>query len=142
MSDNYRFDMTDDTEQGLRIALDWAFENHRHFPKKATGYKIQRAETIRSGYKPEPEKGDVDRLIFYWAADTEPTAQIFPFKMNSEGALAFVKSWLAEVEYGPEPDHDGDNKKGYRVYNEAWGHVDNSWAAFVAIEPEWSMYGK
>jgi hypothetical protein len=27
-----------------------------------------------------------------------------------------VTAWLEEVDYGEEPDHDGANGKGWRVY--------------------------
>lgn len=65
-----------------------------------------------------------------------------PYAMNLTAACAFVWHWLETADRGPEPDHDGSNKPGWRVYNEAWGHVAGDWRAFVAIQPVWAMYGK
>lgn len=56
--------------------------------------------------------------------------------------MTAVRAWLEAVEYGPEPNHDGDNKKGWRVFNERYSHVSGLWQAFVAIEPVWLEYGK
>ena len=65
-----------------------------------------------------------------------------PFPLDAEGAIEFVWSWLQTINYGEEPDHDGSNRQGFTVYNEDWGHVGGSYYAFVAIKPEWIMYGK
>lgn len=53
-----------------------------------------------------------------------------------------VWAWLETVAYGPQPDHDGSNGKGWRVFNEAWGHVAQERFAFCAIQPVWAMYEK
>jgi hypothetical protein len=89
----------------------------------------------------------------HWRADTDPVRLVLawhdtpgftplPVPLDAEGAAVFVKAWLAAAEYGPEFDHDGDNGKSWRIYNESWGHVDGCHYAFVAIEPLWAMYGK
>lgn len=83
------------------------------------------------------------KLVLYW---TKPSnckdfqAGLFP--LNLEQAVAMILGWLESVDYGREPDHEGDNSKGWRVYNEAWGHVDNQWEAFAAVEPVWAIHGK
>lgn len=66
----------------------------------------------------------------------------FPGPLDAEQVESMIRAWLAEAPYGLEPDHDGHNTKGWRVYNEAWGHVNTEWQAFVAIEPVWLMHGK
>jgi len=40
-----------------------------------------------------------------------------------------------------QPDHDGDNYKGFRLENDFWGQIDGC-EAFLSIEPIWAMYGK
>lgn len=67
----------------------------------------------------------------------------FPFEMDAAGVADFASRWLnGSADYGREPDHDGDNGRGWTVYNEAWGHVDSQYQAFIAVTPTWAMYGK
>ncbi len=83
-------------------------------------------------------------LIFFWNTEHErhPELHDLPFGMDAIGAADFARLWLAEQNYGNEPDHDGDNGKGWRLYNEAWGRVGGHTYSFVAIKPAWAMYGK
>ena len=91
------------------------------------------------GYAVDPKKG----LVFVWAAtDGNKGVITLPFKLDAEGAADFAKRWLAEQCYGQEPDHDGDNGKGWRLYNESWGRVEGYTYGFVAVQPAWAMYGK
>lgn len=93
----------------------------------ATGYKIDK---------------DQKRMIVYWSHVDNPSYVAFPFKCDIPQLTQFIISWLNEVGYGPQPDHDGHNKKGWTCYCEDWGHVNKEWQAFAGIEPEWAMYGK
>lgn len=75
------------------------------------------------------------------AIDIEVNA--FPGKgIGHEAVWPFIEAWLKEADYGSQPDTDGHNSKGWRIFNEGWGHVCGMWQAFVAIEPEWLTYGK
>lgn len=94
------------------------------------------------GLEPKPH-----RLVFYdnrySSEKPEGGDQVaLPFTLDAEGAADFARRWLAEADYGSQPDHDGDNGRGWRVYNEGWGHVDGHRSAIVAITPVWAMYGK
>lgn len=82
------------------------------------------------------------RLVLYWTTTKQPGFYPLPAPLERNEIVEFVRAWLKSVDYGPEPDHDGDNGKGWTVYNERWGHVANRYEAFVAIEPTWMMYGK
>lgn len=83
------------------------------------------------------------RLIFFWSkSPTATDIQELPITLDAEGASYLANNWLETAEYGPEPDTDGHCNKGWRVYNEAWGHVDDDPYAFLAIEPAWIEYGK
>lgn len=118
--DNFRIDIT--SEGSLLEAMQIAF---RHSSQRAIGYRVCAA------------KG----LIFY-QYDSSPMMTRLPFKLDAAGAADFASRWLAEQDYGTQPDHDGGNGKGWRLYNEAWGHVDGEYQAFVAVKPVWAMYGK
>ncbi len=146
--DNFRVDIT--SEGDLAPAMALAFSGHRH----ATGYAVREPVVgarwpddecakhphLWRSWKTEPRPR---RLVFYWS-NSERRADIvaLPFKLDAVGAADFARRWLAEEDFGNEPDHDGDNGKGWRIYNEGWGHVDGDWSAFVAVAPAWAMYGK
>lgn len=119
---NFRFDITSVGHAQLTHAIDLATQNGA---AKAIGYSIE---------------DDGKTLVFFRYECAMMTA--LPFKLNSVGIVDFIERWLAEKDYGQEPDHDGDNGKGWRIYNEAWGHVKNRHEAFLAVEPAWAMYGK
>lgn len=120
MADNFRFDITGaPLDQCLDIAIIGAPG------KKVVGWSVDT---------------DGRRLVLYWS--TSPRATPLPAPLKGEALLGFVKSWLESVNYDSEPDHDGSNSRGWRVYNENWGHIGNDPYAFAAIEPAWLMHGK
>ena len=80
------------------------------------------------------------RLVLYWT--TAENATPLPGALTGDALQGFVQSWLDGVEYPPKPDIDGSVAKGCRVYNEAWGQIDDQWQACIAVEPHWIMYGK
>lgn len=120
--DNFHIDITSDGPLGPPMKIAFGFY------KKAEGYVIT------------PEKG----LVFFNYLDGAPKSLAIklPFKLDAEGAADFARRWLEEQNYGPEPDHDGDNGKGWRLYNEEWGHVGGWTGSIVAVQPRWAMYGK
>lgn len=81
-----------------------------------------------------------NRLTFYWV-EAKNTLKL-PYPMLPAEAAKFAYNWLKHSEYGPKPDIDGSCKHGWRIFNEAWGHVGGHSEAFIAIEPAWAMYGK
>jgi len=118
--DNFRIDIVHDRKEVLGKALDIGFSGYR----KAIGYSIH------------PEKG----FVLYWAETKEMIP--FPVSMDAATVLPIIVAWLAEQDYGREPDHDGDNNRGWRLYNEEWARVDGKYQAFLAVKPAWTMYGK
>ena len=118
--DNFHFDMTSEGAETLKKAL--ALFNQ-------PGRKVV-------GYKADKEKG----LILYWSESERATK--LPFPMTLQQAADFASGWLEHADYGSEPDHDGDNGKGWRLYTESCGHVGGEWQALAAIQPMWAMYGK
>ena len=117
--DNFAFDMTSEGNEQLKTALSLFSPPGR----KVTGYIT-----------------DGKQLIFYWYKS--PDATDLPFPMTLEQAADFAAGWLAHADYGGQPDHDGDNGKGWRLYCNSWGSIDGHQYAFAAVEPVWSMYGK
>lgn len=118
--DNFRFDVTHDSEEALKHVLAIAFDGH--------------AKAI--GYRQDKDKG----LVLYWTE--RPEMIPLPFKIDAEAARVVVMGWLAEQDYGKDPDHDGSNKRGWRAYNEAWGRIGDDYGAFLAVQPVWATYGK
>lgn len=98
------------------------------------------ATTWRRGTAAWKLDHDGKRMVLYWtlAPDTFP----LPATLDGQATVGLVESWLATVDYGPEPDLDGSVGKGVRVYNERWGNVGDEWQAFAAIEPVWLEYHK
>ena len=153
--DNFELKFTCHRREPLDQALALAFLNAAG--GKAVGYRIQRhtppvGEGLGGGQ-------EVERLILYWAVpDRQPSAEeveldlvqgndprVHPLPGKGVGpkvASEFVWEWLQNADYPDEPDHDGSNSRGFRIYNEAWGHVDSDSYAFIAIEPAWAWHGK
>jgi hypothetical protein len=121
--DNFELTVRSSGKTDFALAMQIAFNSH----KKAVGYRVT------------DEKG----LILYWIKPDKKDFVPFPFEMNHAQAVDFCWGWVeATKPKGNEPDNDGDNDKGFIVYNEAWGHVDGDWQTFVAIGVIWAMYGK
>ena len=111
-------------KMALALADDYAGEGPNHRPQKVLGYA-----------------DSAGRLVFYQYADAKMTPFPSPISLDRAAEIAF--DWLASQNYGPEPDHDGDNNKGWRAFRDEWGHIDgHGHASFVAIEPMWMEYGK
>lgn len=125
MADNFHIDIAH--EGDLKPAMRIAFAG-------AAGGKAE-------GYAIDPDKG----LVFFWAIPRpeDPRIVPLPFKLDADGAADFAERWLSEQSYGKQPDHDGDNGRGWRIYNEAWAQVQPYGPyGFVAVKPCWMMYGK
>lgn len=120
MSDNAHFDIT-----GAPLAICLQIATGISSSGRVTGWRMD---------------ADKNRLILY--SLPSPRATPLPAPLTGEALVLFVKAWLDQASYGVEPDHDGDNSRGFRIYNEDWGHIDHEYQAFVAIEPAWLMHGK
>lgn len=118
--DNFHIDVTSMGEPAFRAALGLC-----RWPK-VTGYRI----------------GPGARIVLYWTSSSAKDYVALPYWMTLDQAATFVLGWLEQVDYCKEPDHDGSNSKGWRMYCEDWGHVDSDPYAFIAIEPTWAMHGK
>jgi len=93
-----------------------------------------------SHYFEDPEKG----LVFLWSEDKSVNSIKLPVDLNWEGAANLAWQWLQNQpneKYQEDLDHAGSNSKGFRVYNEAWGHIKSHYAV-VGIVPIWAWHGK
>jgi len=123
--DNFHIDITSRVKAHFDEALRIAFDN-------AAGHKA-------SHYMITEKHG----MILFW--HEENGAIQLPYEMTYEDAVPFVWGWLQKVDYDQyeeQLDHDGDNDKGFRIFNENWGHVGDHHYAFVAIKPAWAWIGK
>lgn len=166
--DNFHVDVTGEGREMLRRVLEIAFDRHR----LATGYRVVRFAERNRYYLNDrdplkstelenvynhPELrashetdlvpvgvGGVQTLVLYWGDINEAAGRVkeLPFPLDDVQALEFVDGWLKASDYGQQPDHDGSNGKGWRVFNNDWGRVDEDFRSFVAIQPVWAMYGK
>lgn len=139
MADNFHFDMTG---VDLAAALGIAF---RGAPGgTATGWAVmalaEDVVTDRRNWKGAP---GTQRLVLFWGPPSSTKAATpLPAPLGVDAAVPFVQAWLDNAKVGSEPNHDGSNSMGWRVYNEDWGHVARDPYAFAAIEPVWLMHGK
>jgi hypothetical protein len=147
--DNRKFDIISNGDEHLALALKIAWANCRG--GKATHYReVKLSPHIKYYGSPETthhydelKQDDVKgtpTLILLW--HNEDGAMALPYKMDLDESINFVKGWLRNADIGEEPDHDGDNKAGWRVFTKDWGHVFGHRYAICALQPAWAMYGK
>lgn len=124
-SDTFHFDIAG---APLKESLEIAFLGSPS--KKATHWKV------------EERLGEYPRFLLAWSPNTGKDFNPFPGALGTEELIGIIRHWLVDADYGREPDHDGDNRKGWRVYNESWAHIGTNHYVFAAIEPHWNVYGK
>jgi len=96
------------------------------------------SEDTATGYSIDKDNG---RFILYRYTSSDAMIP-FPTPLSMNRCAELIWDWLQSSEYPREPDHDGDNKKGWLCYTEGWGHVNHDYRAFIAVEASWIMYGK
>lgn len=121
-ADNYYFDLI---ATPTAPAMEIAFANSPG--RKATHWKHDKEN---------------NRIILAWHENAGKDFIPFLGEVRAEDACQMLREWVRLLDYGGQPDHDGENDKSFRIYCEGWGHVANNDYAFAAIEPRWAMYGK
>lgn len=125
--DNRQIDLHLNGKKDFDLAMQLACSDH----KSVKGWSIYQKEKFR-------------HLVLHWCVpDGNTKINQFPFEMNTEQAISFAWGWLEKepIAYS-QPDHDGDNDRGFHIFNESWGYVNSDWSALIAIKPIWAMYGK
>lgn len=131
--DNFQIDVTAEGKASLRQVLELAFRHNS--PGGMTSYWSEVSF---------PSQSKCKALVLFWSDEKNQKTplQKFPSPLDPEGASELVWRWLAAADYGKEPDHDGDNGKGFRACCGAWGKFENLAYSIVGIVPVWAMYGK
>lgn len=128
--DNLHIDVTSEGFETFKKAMSLFNQ------KRCVGFKVSKAKASGLGHRGK------ERLILFWYHSDRQDTQL-PYEMEFDAYVNFAWGWLQQADFGEEPDHDGSNGKGFRVYNEDWGFIqEGSHGSFVAIEPAWAMYGK
>jgi len=140
--DNLTLDILAVGAESLRDALAIAFRHN------AAGDHATHWAVLDLPFKGVEYCGDANptrkTLVLFWSEPNDKRIQDYPFpaQATKEDAIVFVQSWLHGLCWPEEPDHDGDNEKGFRMFVEDWGHVVENGYAICAIQPAWAMYGK
>lgn len=132
--DNFSMDVTADSEQTLRELLSIAFRHNCPGGKASHWTEIGRMN----------DQVLCRVLVFLWHEEKREGEEVhkLPVPLDADGAAEIAIRWLDETDRGNEPDHDGSNSEGFRVYCDFWGHVETFHYAVVGIVPIWAMHGK
>jgi hypothetical protein len=123
MMDNFSFDVTAEGDTDFKDTLRLAIRLHG--TTKITHYAIL------------PNNSDL--ALFWMSPDSDVSgARPLPYPMDVEAVIVFVVGWLRTADYDDQPDHDGDNGKGWRVYNESWGQVWGARSGVIAVQTAWT----
>lgn len=130
------------TGMGGRRAFDLAMELLFADQGYATHYQIKKiVRNLEYDIKPtELFEDHHECMIFYWHKDTDTVP--LPYNMTFRECADLAWGWLQKQNYGETPDHDGSNDRGWAVFNESWGHIDNSQYGIGAVSPQWIWIGK
>jgi hypothetical protein len=141
--DNFGIDIIAEGQETLLKAIEIAFA-HNAPGNRVESYHV--TKLVSDDYHGLPKSVDGrNAIILRWMKAekiSEDDPVNLPFKLDAKGAADFAQRWLAEQDYGREPDHDGHNKKGWRIITSNWGFVGSDRAAVCAILPWWATYGK
>jgi hypothetical protein len=129
--DNFLIDLTAEDDATLREALVIVFRHNAPGRKATHWLELSDAKKRKT-------------LVLMWHEEEREGVEIqrFPVPLDADGAFEMVYRWLEAADYGHQPDHDGDNGHGFRIYCGACGHVENLTYSIVGVSPAWAMYGK
>lgn len=148
--DNRQIDVTSEGAAALAAAVGIVWPNAHG--GKVTHFKIVNVKNVTDYYKDAtgevtghstesmPAADGTPTLILAWYADDG--FQALPYPHDRDAAIQLITGWLKTVDYGEAPDHDGSNGKGWRIFNDSWGHVAGSHYGVLGVQPAWAMYGK
>ena len=145
--DNRSIDITSegDAHLGLALQLAWpgaAGGKATHYKAVGLVEKVDYYGTPTSHHATTSHELDsgTPTLILFW--HDAPGLLPLPYALEIGEAIPFVCGWLKKAQRGPEPDHDGDNGEGWRVFTGVWGGIAGYHYSIVAVQPAWAMYGK
>lgn len=110
------------------------------------GHSLERLEKVFDLARGFPAEGfrteGNNKFILYSYISDSSKATKFPTRLDAKTSANIVMQWLNGALYDKEPDHDGDNTRGWRCSTAQWGRIDGEWGSFLLIEPHWILYGK
>ena len=131
--DNYLIDVICDKRPVFDAAIALAFELQRWGanPAEASHWAIK----------------DGGFILFRSSASATESANPFPAPVGHKLAADCIWRFLESADYGKQPDHDGSNKKGFRVTTDRVERRpgETRWCRFGVVchvLPHWCMYGK
>ena len=138
--DNFSIDITAEKADTLKEVLQIVFR-HNAPGKKATHW-MELVIPAKSEWLGASSTRKA--LVLMWGEENKSGAECHRFltPLDAAGAYEVVSRWLADMDFGDEPDHDGSNGKGFRIYCDFWGHFEGLRYAIAGIVPAWAMYGK
>lgn len=141
--DNFSIDVIAEGQETLLKAIEIAFA-HNAPGNRVESYHITKLVSDEYNGLPKSVDGRTAIILRWTKAEklSEDGPLNLPFKLDAKGAADFAQRWLTEQDFGREPDHDGHNKKGWRVITGNWGFVGNDRQAVCAVLPWWAAYGK
>ena len=137
--DNFKIDIKADSDASLRKAIDIAFA-HNAVCQTVQSYQVVTLESSPTNRVPEELNGKTALVLCWDKVDRqkEDARTNLPCGLDSGAAADVAMRWLAEQKWGPEPDHDGDNRKGWRILT----GVSSVSSAVCTIVPAWAIYRK
>lgn len=133
--DNFQVSVAGDSYEQFSMAIDLIWNEQPY--RKAYHYYIN-DEHVPSH----------SRIVLIWTEDvsiphSRYKIQSLPYPLDKVAGKAFLWNWLQQARYPEQPDHDGDNEKGFYISNgDFWGHVDGRWDTILEVLTDWQMYGK
>ncbi len=119
--DNAEFNVVGDRDGDFASTMRLVFQLEGYFSDKprAKAYKVEN-----------------NVLSILWS--TDEVSVKFPTCLGVEEVIPIALAWLREAKYDAQPDHDGDNKKGWHIFQSR----SNFYTIICSIEPRWTTYGK
>ncbi len=144
--DNFSIDVTAEGATTLRELFNIAFR-HNCAGDRVTHWSVRHLCTptnpaAKPAWVDAPGDGTTPVLVLYWHAPERGDHTAFPWPHDVEAATRCAWGWLENQDFGEQPDHDGDNGQGFRVFVDPWGQVAGSSYAVVGVTLAWAMYGK
>lgn len=149
--DNQSISYTSRGEKALSLGIKAIVNSQPNgiWDKKATHYHVVKMTShcghygLNVNYTDTTEDKDkVPTLIISWyEAKVAGESQLL-YPHDSDQMVSLINGWLNTVAYPPEPNIDGDCKKGFHMFTDFWGHGAGIHGAIVAIQPTWAMFGK
>ncbi|QDP55317.1 MAG: hypothetical protein Tp176DCM1853251_1 [Prokaryotic dsDNA virus sp.] len=91
------------------------------------------------GFRIDKERG----WLVFLKYESSPNMTAFPVPLDADRCADIAFDWLKAQPYPSEPDHDGDNEKGWLIWKDSWGKIEgHDYHSFLGVRPAWIIFGK